>query len=166
MTKQFWMFLGIGLAVVAIVVGISFYGNKGAHLELTGGILKVRTFEMNPNATLVMLDFRAENPSDVPFVVNTVEIELTPATGEPVVGMSISKPDIENVFKYEKFLGSKYNDVLSIRDQIAPHQTVDRMVGARFELPESAIEARKTIRLRIVDMDGAAAELTEGRGGR
>src|SRR5579883_2707540 len=105
MTKQFWMFLGIGLAVVAIVVGISFYGNKGAHLELTGGILKVRTFEMNPNATLVMLDFRAENPSDVPFVVNTVEIELTPATGEPVVGMSISKPDIENVFKYEKFLG-------------------------------------------------------------
>ncbi len=166
MSKQFWTFLGIGLAVVAAVVSITWVGSKGSHLELDGNILKVRTFQMNPHATLVLVDFRATNPSNVNWVVKTVEVELVPASGEPATGMSISKPDIESVFKYEKFLGQKYNDVLSIRDQIAPHQTVDRMVGARFELPESAIEARKTIRLRIVDMDGAAAELTEGRGGR
>ncbi|MBZ5605191.1 MAG: hypothetical protein LAO79_23075 [Acidobacteriia bacterium] len=161
MTKQFWTFLAIGLVVVGAIVGISLYGNKGSHLELVGGILKVRTFQMNPNATLVMLDFRAENPSDVPFVVETIEIELTPAAGDPVVGMSISKPDIENVFKYEKFLGSKYNEVLSIRDKIAPHEKADRMVGARFDLPESAIDARKSIKIRIHDVAGPVAELSE-----
>jgi hypothetical protein len=35
------------------------------------------------------------------------------------------------------------------------------MVGARFELGESAIEARKSIRLQIEDMDGTVAELVE-----
>ena len=161
MSKQFWIFLAVGLAVVAAVVGISLVANKGEHLELTGEVLKVRTFQMNPHATLVMLDFRATNPSDVPFVVKNVEIELTPAAGDALNGMSISKPDIENVFKYEKFLGSKYNDVLSIRDRIEPHQKVDRMVGARFDLPEAAIDARRGIRVRIEDMDGVVAELTE-----
>jgi hypothetical protein len=162
-SKQFWTFLAIGLAVVAIAVAITWVGSKGSHLELEGNILKVRTFQMNPNATLVLLDFRATNPSNVNFLVKSVEVELVPGSGEPSVGMSISKPDIQNVFKYEKFLGQKYNDVLSIRDSIAPHQKVDRMVGARFEVPESVIEGRKAIRVRIVDMDGAVAELSESR---
>jgi len=35
------------------------------------------------------------------------------------------------------------------------------MAGARFELPEAAINARKMIRLRLEDVDGAAAELSE-----
>jgi hypothetical protein len=160
-TKQFWAFLGIGLAIVAVVVGISLFENKGQHLELKGEILKIRTFQMNPNATLVIADFRVENPSDVPFVVKTAALELQPATGDPLTGMAISKPDIENVFKYEKFLGTKYNDVLSIRDRIAPHQKIDRMVGARFDLSEAAVNARKSIVLRIEDMDGAVAVLKE-----
>ncbi len=116
---------------------------------------------MNPNASLVVVDFRVQNPADVNFMVKNVEVELTPATGDPVIGMPISKPDVENVFKYEKFLGSKYNDVLTIRDKIDPHQKMDRMVGVRFELPETAIEGRKNLRLRIQDMDGAIAEIAE-----
>ena len=86
----------------------------------------------------MVADFRVKNPSDVPFVVRTATTRLDPVSGEPVDGTPISKPDVENVFKYEKLLGPKYNDVLSIEDQIAPHQTVDRMVGARFEMGESA----------------------------
>ena len=163
MSIQFWTFLAIGLAVVAIAVSLTWVGTKGSHLELNGEILKVRTFQMNPNATLVLVDFRVANPSDVNFVVKNVSIDLVPASGDAATGMSISKPDIENVFKYEKFLGSKYNDVLSIRDKIAPHEKVDRMAGARFDVPESAIEARKAIHVRILDMDGTVADLTESR---
>jgi hypothetical protein len=51
--------------------------------------------------------------------------------------------------------------VLSIRDKISPRQTADRMVGARFELGESAIDTRKSIKLQIEDMDGAMAEIGE-----
>ena len=112
-------------------------------------------------ASLVILDFRATNPSNVPFVANSVTLHLQPATGDAVDGQTISKADIENVFRYEKLLGPKYNPILSLQDRIPPHQTVDLMAGARFELPEAAINARKAIRIRIEDVDGTAAELSE-----
>ena len=38
---------------------------------------------------------------------------------------------------------------------------VDRMAGARFELPESAIESRKGIRLHIEEVDSAVVEIGE-----
>ncbi len=161
MSKQFWIFLAIGLAVVAAGVGITWVGSKGSHVDLKGQIIKVRSHQMNPKATLVVIDFRVTNPADVNFMVKNVEVELTPQSGYPVIGMSISKPDVENVFKYEKFLGPKFNDVLSIRDKIDPHQRMDRMVGARFEMSEADFEARKELKLRIQDMDGAIAEIAE-----
>jgi hypothetical protein len=158
------MFLGIGLAVVAAGIGVTFMSTKGAHLELDGSILHVRVLSLNPNASIVVLDFRAKNPSDVQFVVKNVELILEPASGEPLTGMSISKADIDNVFKYDKIIGPKYNDVLSIRDKISGRQSVDRMDGARFELGEAAIDGRKSIKLRIEDMDGTIAEITEKKG--
>lgn len=161
MSKQFWTFLAIGLAIVAAGIGILFLSTKSAHLDLDGKILKVRVLALSPEASLVIVDFRVTNPSGVPFVVRTADLRLDHYSGEPVEGRTISKPDTENVFKYEKLLGPKYNDVLSIEDKIAPHQTMDRMVGARFELPESGIDARKDIRLHIEDLDGTAVDLIE-----
>jgi len=158
------MFLGIGLAVVAAGLGVTLLSTKGAHLELDGRILHVRVLSLNPNASIVVLDFRAKNPSDVQFVVKNVEMVLEPASGEPLTGVSISKADVDNVFKYEKLLGPKYNDVLTIRDKIGPHESIDRMDGARFELGETAIDSRKSIRLRIQDMDGTIAEIVEKKG--
>jgi hypothetical protein len=160
-TKQFWTFLAIGLAVVGIGIYAVLFSTKGAHLDLEGQILKVRVFQMNPNASIVVVDFRAKNPSDVGFVVKSVEVQLQPASGELVAGTLVSKPEVESIFKYEKLLGPKYNDALSIKDKIAPHSQVDRMAGARFEMAEAAIEARKGIKLRIEDLDGAVAEITE-----
>jgi len=160
-SKQFWTFLGIGLAVVAVGIFFTLFATKGSHLDLDGKILKVRVLSLNPNASIVVVDFRAKNPSDIGVLVKNVTMTLEPSTGEPVDGTPISKFDVENVFKYEKLLGTKYNDVLSIRDKIAPHETVDRMVGARFELSDSAIDSRKAIRLAIDDMDGAVAQIVE-----
>jgi hypothetical protein len=114
-SKQFWTFLGIGLAVVAIAIVFTLVGTKGSHLDLEGKILKVRVLSLNPNASIVVVDFRAKNPSDIGFLVKNVTMTLEPGSGEPVDGAPISKYDVENVFKYEKLLGSKYNDVLSIR---------------------------------------------------
>lgn len=161
MSKQFFILLGVGLAIVGAGIGILLMGTKGNHLELTGSILHARVQPLNDKACLVILDFRVRNPSDVPFVVKTVTMQLTPASGEEVDGIPISKPDVENVFKYEPLLGPKFNDVLSIRDRIDPHQQMDRMVGARFDMPESAVDARKSIQLRIEDMDGTIAEIGE-----
>ena len=151
----------MGLAVVGALIYGLLLGTKGAHVDLTGEILKVRVLALNSQASLVVVDFRVTNPADIPFVVSSVQTQLDRSGAETLAGAFISKPDVENVFKYEKLLGPKYNDVLSIRDRVAPHQTVDRMVGARFELPESKIDARKRIRLRIEEVDGAVVEIGE-----
>jgi len=155
------MFLVIGLAAVGAGIGLMFVSTQSGHLDLKGEILKVRVLPLNPQASLVVTDFRISNPSNVRFVVRTVEMRLDPLSGETVDGQMFSKFDTENVFKYEKLLGPKYNDVLSIKDEIAPHQTVDRMAGARFELPDSTIDLRKGIHLSIVDLDGTVVDIVE-----
>lgn len=65
------------------------------------------------------------------------------------------------MFDNLKLVGPKFNDALSTGDAIEPHQTVDRMVGARFELGEQAVERRSAVRIRIEDLDRTVAELVE-----
>ena len=161
MNKQFWILLLAGLAVVGAGVGILMVGTKGNHLELTGAILHTRVLALNPKASIVIVDFRVKNPTDVPFVARSVSILLDTGTGEALEGQGVSKVDVDNLFKYEKLLGPKFNEVLSIRDKIAPHQSLDRMAGARFELSDSAVDARKSIRVRMEDLDGTVAEISE-----
>jgi hypothetical protein len=160
-SKQFWIFLIVGLVVVALGIGFVFMGTKGNHLELTGTILKVRVLHLSDTASLVIVDFRVTDPSDIPFVLKGATLTLDPASGATLDGMVVSKPDIENVFKYNPILGPKFNDVLSIRDRIQPHQRIDRMVGARFEIPEAQAEDRRAVHLHIEELDGVTADIAE-----
>ena len=161
MNKQFLIFLAIGLAIVAGGISFLWVGTKGNHLELTGTILKVRVLSLSPTASLAVVDFRMMNPSDIPFVVKGVTLTLEPDSGETLDGMAVSKSDMDSVFQYAKLLGPKFNDVLGIKDRIAPHQRVDRMVGARFEIPDAKAEERKAIHLHIEEIDGVTADLVE-----
>src|SRR3974390_1618438 len=162
MSKQFWLFLLAGLAVVAGLLFFLFAGTKGAHVRLEGKILKVRVLSLpGSKAVLVTADFRLTNPSDVPFVVSSVKIRVQPAEGDAVEGATISKPDMAAVFQDEKLLGPQYNEVLSIQDRIKPHEQVDRMAGARFDVPEAALQGRRNLTLTIDEIDGAVAELNE-----
>jgi hypothetical protein len=164
MSKQFWLFLLAGLGVVGVLIFLMFSVTTGAHLRLEGKILKVRVLALpGSRASLVMVDFRATNPSDVLLVVGSVKLRLQPAQGDPVEGQGIAKSDIASVFQYEKLLGPKYNDVLASQDRIAPHQAGDHMAGARFEMPEAAVNARRSLSVVIEDVDGTVAELAETR---
>jgi hypothetical protein len=162
-SKQLIFSLLIGLAVVGLGLGFVLIGTSGNHLELKGTILKVRLLPLSPTASLAIVDFRVNDPSDVQFVMKGASLTLEPASGAPLDGMTVSKSDIENVFKYNPILGPKFNDVLGIEDRIAPHQRIDRMVGARFEIPESQSEERKAIHLHIEEMNGVTADLVEKR---
>jgi len=161
MSKQFWVFLAVGLGVVGLVLAFVWFGSKGAHLELNGNILKVRVLAVGEKASLVVADFRISNPSGVQFIVSDLRLHLTPGTGDPVEGVPASRGDVDRVFQAQKLIGPHFNNVLTLRDTISPHQTMDRMTAARFELPESAINQRKGISLRIEDVDGTVAEITE-----
>src|ERR1700676_1920542 len=99
MSKGFWIFLALGLAVAGGIVLTLLTATQGAHLRLEGKILKVRVLPLTGSgASIVIVDFRATNPSDVPFVANAVTLHLEPATGDAVDGRTASKTDIENIF--------------------------------------------------------------------
>ncbi len=164
MTKQFWSFLGIGVAVVGIAAAVVWFSNLSSHLELTGKILKVRVLALDKESSLVLVDFRVTNPSAVLFKAGEVTIKLVPRSGDPSDGMMVSKTDVDAVFNYQPvggLAGAKFNDVFGLGDTIPPGKTLDRMAEARFELPASAIERRKNITLYLQDVDGAEANLTE-----
>jgi hypothetical protein len=162
MSKQFWIFLIAGIAVIGGLLGVMLVGTKSAHLELDGKILKVRVLNLG-QGSFVVADFRVTNPSGVPFVIRDVQMILTTAAGEPVDASVSSKSQIDTVFEGARLIGTKYNDVLTLQDRIQPHQLADRMVAGRFELPEAAVNGRKSLVIRLEDVDGTVAEIGEPR---
>lgn len=156
-------FVGIGLVVVAIAIAWVFYVQRGAHVELTGSIQKIRTLPLDENSSAAFLDFRIVNPSDYPFVVRKVEATLVDQSGAALEGLPVSEVDARRLFEYFPALGQKYNDSLIIKTKIAPHQSMDRMLAVRFDIPEKQLQARKQLRIRIEELDGPVSELVEGQ---
>ena len=83
------------------------------------------------------------------------------ATGKQSEGITVPETDTERLFAGVPLLGQKYNPGLIAREKIAPHQTEDRMVAARLEVPESDLEHRKRLLIRVDEVDGASSEISE-----
>lgn len=161
MSKQLFVFFGVGILLIAGAIFYVVSSTKGSHLELKGQVLKVRTGALSDTDSVVVLDMRLENISNVPFVVRQVELTLDKAEGGTAEGVNIAKSDLKPLFQYNRFLGEQYNDSLAIRDVVPPHGKVDRMVAMRFDVKNQDLEAAKALHLSIQDMDGPLFELTK-----
>ena len=161
MRKRFLIPFLAGIGVVVILVAGVLYMQRGAVIEVKGGILKVRTLAMQDGGTVAVIDFRFVNPSNYPFIVQRVEISLEGADGQTVDGATVAEVDAKNLFQYFPALGQKYNPSLLARDKIPPHQSNDRMIAARFEIPEEKVASRRNLIIRITEVDGAESELHE-----
>jgi hypothetical protein len=161
-SKRFLIFFGVGILAVAIAVFAILTSNKGSHLVLQGQILKIRSGALDQQNSIAVLDFRVENPSNVPFVVRDVRVTLETNDGKTSEGANISKSDLKRLFQYNRFLGDQYNDGLSIKDTIPPHMAVDRMVAVRFEVSHQDLESAKAVHMRIEDVDGPFFETSKG----
>ena len=150
--------MAIGVAVIGTLVFAVMSSTKGAHLQLQGKVLKARTGALSDEDSVAVLDFRIQNTSDIPFVVRQVKVTLEKADGEKSEATLVSKIDMKQLFQFNRFLGQPYNEALSIRDRVPPHGQIDRMVAARFEVPQAQLESGKAIQLWIQDMDGAEFE--------
>jgi hypothetical protein len=161
LSRQFLMTFGIGLVVILIAVGFILFLQRGAHVELKGAILKVRTMGMEDNSSLAVVDFRFVNPSDYPFVVRTVDVTATGADGQNYTSTPVPEVDAKRIFEYYPILGQKFNTSLLTRDKIPGRHSEDRMIVARFEIPVAQLDARKNLKIRIEDVDGPVSELVE-----
>jgi len=161
-TKNILITSGIGLACVAIAIGIILFIQRGAHLDLPGSVLKVRTAALSEDSTVAMIDFRVSNTSDYPAVVRTVRVYAEAKNEGRAEGVIISDVDTQRVFDGIPLLGQKYNRSLVLQDKIPGHATWDRMIGARFDIPEAQLQQRKRFIVSIEEIDGNIYEIAEG----
>lgn len=162
MRKQLLPYVGIGVFAVAVLVAAIVYIQRGAHLELRGSIQKVRTLATDDSSAVAVIDFRFVNPSDYRFVVRKVEVSLEDKQGRVLEGAVASEVDAKRLFEAYPVLGQKYNETLLMRTKVGPRESMDRMVAARFEIPEKLLQERKQLRIRVEDVDGAVSEILEG----
>ena len=161
MNRNFAIAFGVGLACIAVAVFGIFFIQRGAHMELPGKVLKVRTAPLDENSSVAVLDFRVRNPSDVLFVVRTVTLEMEDTDGKSYLGQVAADTDAKRLFEAIPLLGQKFNDTLLMRDKIGAHTSQDRMVAARFEAPVAKLDARKRFVIHIEEVDGKEFGLSE-----
>jgi len=159
MSKAFGIAFAVTLVVIAFLVWRGFVATKGNHLEPTGKIGKVRAQKVDDNEVVMVLDFNLKNDSDQAMVVRSVDVTLDAADGSTVNGNMLAAADLGNVFRNFPGLGEQFNSVLKARDGIKAHESVDRMIGVRFDVPEEVVTQRKDVVLRIEDITGPVAEL-------
>jgi hypothetical protein len=161
MSKNFLIALGIGIACVAIAIVSIVYMQRGARVGVTGQVLKVRTAPLDENSTIVVLDFRLTNPSDFPFEARNVAVIVEDAAGHRTEGMTASEIDAKHIFEGIPVLGEKYSQTLIERDKVPARSKLDRMVAARFDMPEATLQARKRFVIKIEEIDGEFSEISE-----
>lgn len=159
MNKLFAIALGIGLIIVAGVAWSFFASTKGNHLVPEGKILQVRHVNVEKDEAVMIVDFRVTNPSDRDMVVRGVELDVINAQGETVKGSIVAASSLDNVFATYPELTSRTHPPMKERDVIQPHQSVERMIGARIDAPGGTVENRKDINLRVEDITGPVLEL-------
>lgn len=161
MSKQFWSFLLIGLAVVGIAVAWIWSGTKPNHLVIESKVLGVRAAPIGDGRELIIMNFRVTNPTAVPLVIRDINMQVELYGQPPLKGLEVSRSDVGTMFQLHPLLGGKDYDVLADGDSIGPGQTLYRMAEASFEASASAIAARKQVLLEIEDVDGGSFEIPE-----
>ncbi len=161
MSRTLLITFAIGIVVIAIAVAGVVYMQRGAHLELPGKILKVRTAPLDEQSAAAVIDFRVTNPSDYPFQVRSVTVVLESQSGAQTEGATASEMDAQRLMAGVPLLGEKYNPSLMVRERVPPHTTLDRMIAARFEVPDSQLQSRKQFLVKIEEVDGLVQVLSE-----
>jgi|SRR5208283_771454 len=161
MSRTLLIAFGIGIVVVAIAVSVIVYMQRGGHVELPGQILKVRTAPLDDQSAAAVIDFRVTNPSDHTFQVRSVTVVLEDKSGVQMEGSTASEIDAQRLMAGVPLLGDKYNPSLMVRERVPKHSTLDRMIAARFEVPDSRLQSRQRFLLRIEEVDGMVQEISE-----
>ena len=165
-TKQlqipdFVKYLGIAFLIVAVLLALVLWGNRGSQVRLEAKILKTRLIPTDDAACLAVLEARVNNPANVKFVVKDVRFRVVLADGTSLDGDQVAQMDLDRVLDYLKIHGPRYNPVLKPKDSFNGNSTVDRTIVASFPRAAADIEKRKGFVIEVDDVDGAVTRLAE-----
>ena len=63
----------------------------------------------------------------------------------------------------EMTLRFENGEVRTKAEQVLYGEALDRMIAARFEIPEATLLKRRKLSVRVVDLDGASSVMEEGK---
>lgn len=154
-------FAGFAAAVFVIILLIwfGFIQTKGNHLAPTGWISSVRTQQLSPELSMMIIDFGVLNDSDQQMVVGAIDPWITTQGGNKIHGSLYAAADMKKTFAFYPKLGPQLNDTMVVRSTIDGHKTVNRMVAVEFDVPLSVITGRRSVTLRLEDITGPEVEM-------
>ena len=158
MREQFLTAFAIGLAAVAVVVAGIMYMQRGAHMELTG-VMTVRVHATDENTALALIDVHIANPADYGFEVGNVTVTLETKSGEFPTTI-ISRVDAQRLAEAMPELGP-FHPTLYTKYIIPAHSTGNYTLLAQYSAPERILNDRKRFVVRIQEINGKTAELSE-----
>jgi hypothetical protein len=161
MSAKFPIFFGVALVLLGLFLWFSYSSTSDARLQVSGEILKVRSLEMTPDSTLVILDFRMKNESDVKFVLKEATILWTNAEGKESEATTVARPDMDRILQYAQQAGPKYNEMFVMREQLTAKAMLDRMAAGSVQVSDARFGQRKGLKLRLTDLDGQSFEFEE-----
>lgn len=160
MSKAFGIGFGAAALIIIVFIWAGFVNTKGNHLVPAGWISNVRVQALQPEETLMVIDFGLINDADVQMVVSKIDPWIVTRTGQQLHGTLFAGDDMAKTFSFYPALGPMLNPPLPLRSTIDGHKKVIRMVGVEFDVPAEVVETRKSTTLRIEDITGPFVELT------
>lgn len=155
-------FVGLGLLIIAVLLGLVFVTNRGSQIRIEGTMEKVRLQQLAENSTLAVFDFRFSNPADYPFVVSDVTSTCTLKSGTEITGELVTDADVKPLFEYHALtLGAKFNESLIRKSRVAPKTIEDRMIAMTYPTSADTLATRMGCVLHIKDVDGAVSDILE-----
>lgn len=155
-------FVGLGLLIIAALVGFVFFTNRGSQIRIEGTMKKVRLQQLAENNTLAVFDFRFSNPADYPFVVADVTSTCTLKGGREIAGELVTDADVKPLFEYHALtLGAKFNESLIRKSRVAPKTLEDRMIAMTYPVSADTLAGRTGCVLHVKDVDGAVSDIRE-----
>lgn len=158
---DFVKYLLIACAIVALIVALVVWGNRGARVRLEAHILKTRLIPTDEATTLAVLEVRIHNPADVLFVIREAHLNVLLPDGTELEGASVTQDDLDRFLDYFKIYGSRYNPVLRTKERFHVGSLTDRTIAASFPRPAAVIEKRRGFVLELTDVDGAVTRIDQ-----
>ena len=153
MSRQLLLTLGAAVILVGIALYSTVSVNQNHLLTLEGKITNLHVEKLNETSTLVLLDFTATNPSEVPFDIKQVTVERTTNT-DAIKGDVLSKAETGGYVEYAKLTT---NPPLGAGNVIKAGQTAKGLVAARFDVP--GVLTTSHYRISFTDYNGVTAKI-------
>lgn len=132
----------------------------GAYMKLSGEITRVRVVDTGGPRNVLVVEFQATNTAKIGYIFREAVIEITDDSGT-AVGDAIAVHDARNLCKHMASLGGDCAEPILTRQAIGAGETVTRLVAAAFNRSAEDLRNRKSLTLRIIELDRLHTDFVE-----